>query len=217
MIRLRIASRARPATCDAWRAVCQWHRAKPAAGEARLVTRGVRCDNRTMGVVGLRAVQAAGRSTPAARVRSGDLWTPLRAGLVVFVLLVAGSSSGCGRVGFDARKCHNDAAGTALQMFCGDGACGPRESCVTCAADCGPCATCGDGACSGSDTCVSCPQDCGACAPGCNDTICQNTETCASCPSDCGTCLFCGDGICNNAEDCASCVTDCGDCPAVCP
>ncbi|HEY3351840.1 MAG TPA: 3D domain-containing protein [Polyangia bacterium] len=86
-----------------------------------------------------------------------------------------------------------------------------------------PTPSCGDGDCGAGETCSSCPADCGACASGgagttCGDGWCDSDETCASCPADCGTCssggsgTTCGDGWCDWNEDCASCPADCGAC-----
>ena len=62
----------------------------------------------------------------------------------------------------------------------GDGAIGCADP------DCaGACMTCGDGACGPLDTCRLCPADCGACPAVCGDFLCDGPETGASCPSDC--------------------------------
>jgi hypothetical protein len=100
---------------------------------------------------------------------------------------------------------------TTSTSVCGNGTCESSETCSTCPADCGVCATCGDGTCQSTETCSSCPADCGACAT-CGDGTCQSTETCSSCPADCGACPTCGDGTCQSTETCSSCPADCGDC-----
>jgi len=72
---------------------------------------------------------------------------------------------------------------------CGNGSCGPGETCSSCSSDCGPCdPVCGDGSCAPEETCVSCPGDCGPCDPQCGNGTCETGETCMSCTSDCGTC-----------------------------
>ncbi|HEX2880418.1 MAG TPA: hypothetical protein VHO25_12875, partial [Polyangiaceae bacterium] len=48
--------------------------------------------------------------------------------------------------------------------ICGDGACNGTETCSSCAADCGACATCGNGVCGGGETCSTCQADCGPCS-----------------------------------------------------
>lgn len=70
---------------------------------------------------------------------------------------------------------------------CGDSVCNGSETCSTCAADCGACATCGDGSCNGTETCSTCAADCEAC-PTCGDGTCNGTETCSACAADCGAC-----------------------------
>jgi len=50
------------------------------------------------------------------------------------------------------------------EKVCGDGVCGPGETCNSCALDCGSCPSgCGDGICGGAETCNTCPADCGLC------------------------------------------------------
>ena len=44
---------------------------------------------------------------------------------------------------------------------------------------------CGDGVCRGRESCRSCAADCGACPAVCGDTFCDPGETPASCPGDC--------------------------------
>jgi len=114
---------------------------------------------------------------------------------------------------------------------CGDGTCrlSDRETCQTCAEDCGACPQlCGDGTCSAKDseTCDTCSQDCGVCA--CGDGKCSlDTESCSSCAQDCGACPTCGDFVCQGhetnspfseaqAENCGNCPTDCGSCQGDC-
>jgi hypothetical protein len=97
---------------------------------------------------------------------------------------------------------------------CGDGKCGPGETCSSCSVDCGLCAGCGDGTCSAGETCASCPQDCGVCE-SCGDGFCRGGETCLTCAPDCGKCPGCGDGKCDaKTEDCFACPEDCGPCKA---
>ncbi|MEZ4364911.1 MAG: kelch repeat-containing protein [Kofleriaceae bacterium] len=46
---------------------------------------------------------------------------------------------------------------------CGDGSCGPAESCGSCPDDCGACpSVCGDLACTGAEDATWCPGDCDA-------------------------------------------------------
>ena len=53
-------------------------------------------------------------------------------------------------------------------------------------ASCDPAAPhCGDGTCGPIESCRLCPQDCGTCAPICGDTFCDPGETITSCPGDC--------------------------------
>lgn len=105
---------------------------------------------------------------------------------------------------------------------CGDGSCGPTETCASCPADCGDCPPrCGDGVCDDHEDCERCAEDCvqgcGACAPRCGDGFCDLSESCASCADDCGACLdACGDGACNADETCGTCPSDCGPCPSAC-
>jgi hypothetical protein len=100
---------------------------------------------------------------------------------------------------------------------CGDGVCRSNESCLSCAADCGACATCGDGTCAPSESCLSCAADCGGCTNTCGDGTCSPLEDCAGCPADCGACPSCGDGLCSVTESCTTCSTDCGACvPQTC-
>lgn len=114
-------------------------------------------------------------------------------------------ASGC--VSTPAPACPVDCS--SVPGACGDGVCGPVETCVKCPADCGTCGgpTCGDGTCDASESCVSCFTDCGACPPVCGDGACTGGEDCAGCPGDC--CDVCGDGLCRGGEDCASCADDC--------
>lgn len=94
---------------------------------------------------------------------------------------------------------------------CGNGRCGPSESCSSCPGDCGTCPYCGDGACNKHESCANCPSDCGPCQTYCGDQVCTGSETCFSCPKDCGRCS-CGDGVCTADETCESCPGDCGFC-----
>lgn len=64
----------------------------------------------------------------------------------------------------------------------GDGEIGCRD------ADCSAqCASCGDGVCGPAESCRLCPGDCGECG-ACGDLLCDAGESCASCPGDCGSC-----------------------------
>ena len=128
-----------------------------------------------------------------------------------------------------------DAGFETVDPPCGDGECSDKETCETCAADCGECVPCGDGECTQGDedcsscpddcgpccpneacdfeeTCESCPLDCGACEPECTDGECNGDETCESCPEDCGECAVCPNGVCDEDEDCQNCSDDCGEC-----
>jgi hypothetical protein len=141
--------------------------------------------------------------------------------------------SGHGQCVADSCNCDAGYAGQHCQVppTCGDGSCrlSDRETCQTCAADCGACPVlCGDGTCSAKDgeTCQTCAADCGACA--CGDGKCSlSTESCSSCPGDCGACPVCGDFVCEShtknsrfseaqAENCGNCPTDCGSCQGDC-
>jgi uncharacterized protein YkwD len=76
---------------------------------------------------------------------------------------------------------------------CGDGTCGRKESCTSCAADCGACPVapgapvCGDAICAGLDgeLCTNC-ADCATTANVCGNGACQAGETSSSCRPDCG-------------------------------
>lgn len=95
---------------------------------------------------------------------------------------------------------------------CGNSACEPGEDCVSCPADCEPCApTCGNASCDAEETCVSCPTDCGACPPVCGNGACESGEDCANCAADCGACgPVCGNGLCEAGESCGgNCAQDC--------
>ena len=87
---------------------------------------------------------------------------------------------------------------------CGDGVCGPNETCETCEKDCGPCVVpvCGDTVCDPTETCQSCEKDCGPCPvgncceaheiPGCDD---KAVEACV-CAKDGFCCQTAWDGLC---------------------
>ena len=106
---------------------------------------------------------------------------------------------------------------SGAEPVCGNGQCSIGETCATCPADCGACASpCGDGVCGEGETCALCAADCGVCPPECGDSDCNGAETCGSCPGDCGACPKCGDDACNGAETCKSCPSDCGACPPEC-
>jgi hypothetical protein len=100
---------------------------------------------------------------------------------------------------------------TTSTSVCGNSVCESSETCSTCPADCGVCASCGDGTCQTTETCSTCPADCGVC-PSCGDGTCQSSETCSTCPADCGACVSCGDGTCQSTETCETCPADCGAC-----
>ena len=104
---------------------------------------------------------------------------------------------------------------------CGDGMCNNGETCSSCEADCGPCATapsCGDGQCKDGETCETCETDCGKCEdpkPSCGNDNCDEGETCSTCEKDCGPCTpepKCGDGTCDEGETCLTCEADCSPC-----
>jgi len=127
---------------------------------------------------------------------------------------------------------------TCPASFCGDGVCGPGESCQGCPGDCGACTRgCGayyGGGCQGcacepcvvaalpscaslwDDTCAAlCEKPCDGCTIACGDGLCEVGETCVSCAGDCGACpAGCGDGVCAADETCAKCPADCGSCLA---
>ena len=144
---------------------------------------------------------------------------PTLVGIVVGCLVLFASLTGCGPVENREAAVSAQAAKSGIGNRCGDGICGPKESCSSCPQDCGQCpvsAYCGDGACNGGETCSTCPRDCGACPPTCGDGVCNGTETCSTCPSDCGACPpTCGDGTCTaGLENCSTCPQDCGTCPS---
>ena len=82
---------------------------------------------------------------------------------------------------------------------CGDGICTPgAESCLTCEADCGPCATCGDGVCTGTESCATCAVDCGPCPSG-NDCCTPSTDGTTGCnEGNCQECVCLNDSFCCN-------------------
>jgi hypothetical protein len=132
--------------------------------------------------------------------------------------------------GFGGRECEIEL------KACGDQRCDAlqNETCVTCAGDCGACATeCGNKRCqhTAGESCETCPTDCGSCR--CGDGECSVAtelsagENCHSCPADCGSCPSCGDLVCSafrdkapfsatEAETCAACPGDCGACVGDC-
>ncbi|NUN16197.1 MAG: hypothetical protein HUU55_21430, partial [Myxococcales bacterium] len=93
--------------------------------------------------------------------------------------------------------------------MCGDGTCGPQDSCTTCPEDCGFCPDeCGDGECTPNEDCLVCPVDCGNCGAECGDGFCGPDENCKSCQKDCGPC-----GVGNGCEategpGCGGCVCE---------
>lgn len=120
---------------------------------------------------------------------------------------------------------------------------------VTVTVTCKPLPTCGDGKCAaGKETCSSCAADCGACKKECveSDTagcsgcpcekcVCEADEFCCdsawdnlcvtACSEDCGgpACTasvlappVCGDGACEGLESCTTCGIDCGGCGGTC-
>lgn len=73
------------------------------------------------------------------------------------------------------------------------------QAATTCAPWCS-CDVCGNGLCGPEETCSTCPADC----QNCGDGVCECLEDCANCPSDCGGCPYnCpvgdpnGDGLAN--------------------
>ncbi len=101
---------------------------------------------------------------------------------------------------------------------CGDGVCGPDESCASCPGDCGFCA--------GSGDCCA-PHDAPACASQATtqcvcdlDAYCCQVEWDAlcveqaadDCAAGCAMAPQCGDGVCDDVEDCGACPADCGPC-----
>jgi fibro-slime domain-containing protein/LPXTG-motif cell wall-anchored protein len=87
------------------------------------------------------------------------------------------------------------------EEYCGDGTCNGRETCGTCAIDCGECpvAKCGDGIinqtseqCDGQSGVTEhyiCTSECILqYVPYCGDKVCDNDETCTTCEGDCGLC-----------------------------
>ena len=114
---------------------------------------------------------------------------------------------------------------TCVQLFqsqsglcnaCGDGICGPAESCTSCPADCQPCEGCAHDECAeGSALATSCNT--------CAAEVCKYRPSCCGtswdsacvklaadlCPSGCGA--ACGDGVCGKNE-CNSCQPDCVSC-----
>lgn len=61
--------------------------------------------------------------------------------------------------------------------FCAGGSGSSREDCETCPEDCAsPCSTCGNGYCGPSESCSTCSADCGAC-PTCPTTLPNETRT----------------------------------------
>lgn len=149
---------------------------------------------------------------------------------------VGGESAGGAGTG------NGSAAGGGVTAGCGDAVCSATETCQSCMADCGPCASpCGDGVCGGGESCQTCPADCGTCstcahdkcvggeklAPECDPcvaSICQADPFCCDNSWDsqcvgqvstvCGeSCAgSCGDGSCSASESCQSCPADCGNC-----
>ena len=98
-----------------------------------------------------------------------------------------------------------------FETACGDGACDPGESCVSCEVDCGACpsATC-VGACGVYDPDAPCQCDELCFGSGdCCDDIC---DLCAGDFPDACAAPVCGDGVCNGEEYCAACPADCGPC-----
>ena len=134
------------------------------------------------------------------------------------------TSKGCD---FDCENGYKKSGSTCIQDSspspkCGDGKCDTSETCSSCEADCGPCASvpiCGDGECKDGETCSSCEADCGKCddpKPMCGDGSCNGYEDCSNCEADCGSCKpepKCGDGECNGEETCLTCEADCKVCP----
>jgi hypothetical protein len=149
------------------------------------------------------------------------------------------SGHGSCAVGVNSCSCEAGYGGRECELelkACGDLRCDAlaNETCVTCAGDCGACASeCGNQRCqhSAGESCETCPADCGSCS--CGDGECSVAselvagETCHSCPADCGSCPSCGDLVCSSwrehapfslgeAESCAVCPGDCGECVGDC-
>jgi hypothetical protein len=85
----------------------------------------------------------------------------------------------------------NIVVGVAFSFSVVLAACGPTEGRVdevTVEAELRP--RCGDNRCTGKETCSTCAEDCGSCGATafCGDFVCNSNETCSSCASDCGTC-----------------------------
>lgn len=85
--------------------------------------------------------------------------------------------------------------------------------CVAACEACGACTPCGDGVCDGAidETCVTCPADCGACATGCAEREDAGCQGCACEACVCADSPFC----CDVAWD-AQCTTACETCGAAC-
>jgi hypothetical protein len=90
-------------------------------------------------------------------------------------------------------------------------------TCTTCAVV--PPGGCGDAECDAPrETCRSCAEDCGACPRVCETQRCDVAlaATCGACTTGCDPCCplckRCGDGVCEGDEDCHSCTADCGAC-----
>ncbi len=76
---------------------------------------------------------------------------------------------------------------------CGNGRCDRRETCSSCAGDCGACSApptsaCGDATCDGlgGEMCTTCGVDCAVTTAVCGNGACQTGETTSSCRPDCG-------------------------------
>lgn len=121
----------------------------------------------------------------------------------------------CGVCPTDCGKCGDYACTCKADSFCCTGSFDSLcfQACAKCAG--GPCPkpTCGDGMCVGKETCSTCAKDCGDCPkPVCGDSKCEAaSETCTSCAKDCGDCPkpVCGNGKCEAGETLSTCPKDC--------
>jgi hypothetical protein len=132
---------------------------------------------------------------------------PTLLGIAVGCSLLVTCAAGCGP-GESGSAGNIQAVKGGVGNRCGDGICGPKESCSSCPQDCGQCSACGNGICEAGETSSTCPSDCPAAA--CGDGFCNGGETCSSCSADCGACPpGCGNGVCDAGEDCIACPGDC--------
>ena len=97
---------------------------------------------------------------------------------------------------------------SAPAAVCGNAACEPTETSLSCPGDCPIVPVCGDATCQPPETTLSCPADCPA-GPVCGNAACEPTETSVSCPGDCPVVPVCGDATCQPPENSLSCPVDC--------